>query len=278
VKGKHSKKTSGFVKACLAYCHITIPSISDGFRKLQLLIHCAQVAITNQCLPQTDTLLKAAISIIPELPAFEEIEGKRVHSEEKVASNIRYLLSTLVLTPGHPEHGPFYIVKGLFNALPKFQWQANSACQARLYCDIIALMCTYAQRRFPYKIQNVESNDDLYCGNSEYIVDLTETLNTDISEVLKALSALKDVADSSARTSQAKIILDLVNQICERMELTDDVFNFVGNLLALGLANRDALSKPDRSYWSRTIEFVRFKIQNSDNTNQRLLQSISSMA
>lgn len=30
VKAKHSKKTANFVKACLAYCHITIPSLPDG--------------------------------------------------------------------------------------------------------------------------------------------------------------------------------------------------------------------------------------------------------
>lgn len=30
VKGKHSKKTATFVKACFAYCHITIPSLPDG--------------------------------------------------------------------------------------------------------------------------------------------------------------------------------------------------------------------------------------------------------
>ena len=77
-QGKHSKKTSAFVKACLAYCHITIPSIGDVYRKLQLLLLCAQVSLLNQCLPQTDTFLKAAISLVPDVAATEEYEGKRV--------------------------------------------------------------------------------------------------------------------------------------------------------------------------------------------------------
>lgn len=32
-KGKHTKKTAQFVKACLAYCHITIPSLDDIFAR-----------------------------------------------------------------------------------------------------------------------------------------------------------------------------------------------------------------------------------------------------
>jgi hypothetical protein len=100
VKGKHSKKTSTFVKACLAYCHITIPSVSDPFRKLELLLLCAQVALTNTCLPQTDTFLKAAITIIPEMPSHYEVDGKRCHYEEKLATYLLALLSTLVVTPG----------------------------------------------------------------------------------------------------------------------------------------------------------------------------------
>lgn len=43
VKGKHSKKTTVFVKACLAYCHITIPSLQDYVKRLELLLLCAQV-------------------------------------------------------------------------------------------------------------------------------------------------------------------------------------------------------------------------------------------
>lgn len=62
VKGRHTKKTGAFVKACLAYAHITIPSIMDIFRRIELMLHCAQVGLLNQCLPQTDTFLKVEIN------------------------------------------------------------------------------------------------------------------------------------------------------------------------------------------------------------------------
>ncbi len=74
MKGKHSKKTATFVKACLAYCHITIPSLTDAFRKLELLLQCAQISLVNTCLPQTDTFLKAAITILPEMPTHYEVK------------------------------------------------------------------------------------------------------------------------------------------------------------------------------------------------------------
>ena len=38
MKGKHTKKTAAFAKACLAYCHITIASIQDTSRRLFLLL------------------------------------------------------------------------------------------------------------------------------------------------------------------------------------------------------------------------------------------------
>lgn len=122
-----------------------------------------QVALLNQCLPQTDTFLKAAISLIPEAPAFEEIEGKRVHTEDRVAAYLRSLLATLVVAPGHPEHGPFYIVQGMLNAVPKYPWQPITGVQTGVYVDILALLATYAQRKFPYRIPYVESNGERIC-------------------------------------------------------------------------------------------------------------------
>ena len=73
MKGKHNRKTSAFVKAALAYCHITAPSVSDLYTRFSLLIACAEAALYNCCLPQTDTFLKAAISLLPDLPVCLQI-------------------------------------------------------------------------------------------------------------------------------------------------------------------------------------------------------------
>lgn len=39
--GKHDKKTLGFVKACVAYAHITIPSLNSSKNQVQLYLHTA---------------------------------------------------------------------------------------------------------------------------------------------------------------------------------------------------------------------------------------------
>ena len=76
MKGYHSKKTLNFVKACFAFCHITVPSVSDVILRLRLLLHCAEYALLNRCLPQTDTFLKAAISLYPDIPVRKHVTLK----------------------------------------------------------------------------------------------------------------------------------------------------------------------------------------------------------
>lgn len=161
-----------------------------------------KVSLLNQCLPQTDTFLKAAISLIPEAPTHEEIDGKRVHTEERLLCYLRNLLSFLVVAPGHPEHGPFYIVQGLLNAVTKYSWQATTGVQTKLYIDILALLCTFAQRRFPYRIAQVESNDDLYGGTSDYMSELRDLINVSVDETLRQLAALGERTESVAKLNQ----------------------------------------------------------------------------
>lgn len=52
----------------------------------------------------------------------EEEDGRQ---EARLTAYLLSLLSFLVLLPGHPELGPFYIVRGLINAIPRFAWKAR---------------------------------------------------------------------------------------------------------------------------------------------------------
>ena len=64
VKGRHSKKTHAFAKACLAYCYISIASMENAFKRLELLLLCAQVAMLNHCLPQTDAYVPVPVPLL----------------------------------------------------------------------------------------------------------------------------------------------------------------------------------------------------------------------
>jgi hypothetical protein len=269
VKGKHTKKTGAFAKACLAFCHITVPSIMDSLVKLKLLLLCAQVALVNQCLPQTDTFLKAAISLIPDVPAFEEVDGKRYHTEEKVALLVRSLLGFLVVVPGHPEHGPFYIVQGLRNALPRYAWQENSTLKFKSFLDILALLCTYSCKSFPYHIQHVESNDALYVRSKAYLTELQENIIACMEEIIRLVTSMGERAESSSKANQVRMILDLVNQLMARMELNNDMNTFVMKLLELASKSKGSLTRQDLRYMALTVDFVRKRaeavaLQNAD--------------
>lgn len=52
VNYNHTSKTASFVRACVAFSFITIPSLNNVFLKLNLYLASAQVAALNQCLSQ----------------------------------------------------------------------------------------------------------------------------------------------------------------------------------------------------------------------------------
>ena len=61
VKGYHTRKTGAFVRACAAYCYITIPSIQSVKTKLELYLLSGQVALFNNCLGQGNRFLSNVI-------------------------------------------------------------------------------------------------------------------------------------------------------------------------------------------------------------------------
>lgn len=49
---RQGAKSLGFIKACIAYCFITIPSITAVQQKMDLYLLCGQLALRHLCLGQ----------------------------------------------------------------------------------------------------------------------------------------------------------------------------------------------------------------------------------
>ena len=91
--------------------------------------------------------------------------------------------------------------------------------------------------------------------------ELSEHLDLIMAEVLKQLSALGERTEASAKLSQTRTALDLVNQIAARLDLSPAVATFVYKLLELANKNKALFLRGDSRYFANTVEFVMVRAQ-----------------
>jgi len=253
VKGKHTKKTAAFVKAALAYCHITIPSLEDHLVRLRLYHSCAEVALTNQMIVQAEGFVKAAIALIPEVPPTYMVFNIKRSTDQVLYNYIMQLAAFLLYFPGHPQHGPFYLALGVLNAIMKYEpWTGINSYKQQAYLGFIRLFATYAQPAFPLSIPRVESNDTLYAANEEYMSQLTPFLSKLMDLLLDDIEKIGS-GDIVARKTQGTLALDLINTIVSSLTMDRHSATLVYKLFQTARACRDAI---DKKYCDATYDHV----------------------
>ncbi|XP_046855573.1 VPS35 endosomal protein-sorting factor-like isoform X2 [Xenia sp. Carnegie-2017] len=190
MKGKHSRKTAAFIRACVAYSFITIPSIEEIFNRLTLYLESGKVAFANQALSQGDAFLKAAISLIVEVPKTIEIDNKTKMSEPYLVSYVNNFLSFLLVVPDHPDQGVLYLVRGLLNVVEDFVWDSQNDSKIKIYLNVICLLSAMTQDLYLYHMENVVSNDDLYGSDKKFIAEVHKIISTVIDDILQHLKTL----------------------------------------------------------------------------------------
>eukprot|EP00286_Rhodomonas_abbreviata_P021834 CAMPEP_0181304422 /NCGR_PEP_ID=MMETSP1101-20121128/9142_1 /TAXON_ID=46948 /ORGANISM="Rhodomonas abbreviata, Strain Caron Lab Isolate" /LENGTH=914 /DNA_ID=CAMNT_0023410179 /DNA_START=32 /DNA_END=2773 /DNA_ORIENTATION=- len=183
VKGRHTRRTLSFVKACLAFVIVTLPSVQDREWQLQGLLLGGQVALRAGLIAQAESFFKAIVQAIQDLPS---LSPSAQLSDEWLTSYLSSFASTLVAVPGHPEHGPLYVVNGLLTVVRKHAWQGGGAARARAYAPMIALLCAYAQPRLPYQVAGVDGNDVLFARDAAFFSEIHQTLARIVDEALDA--------------------------------------------------------------------------------------------
>uniref|UniRef100_UPI003AAA9D70 VPS35 endosomal protein-sorting factor-like isoform X2 n=1 Tax=Centroberyx gerrardi TaxID=166262 RepID=UPI003AAA9D70 len=258
MRGSHSRKTAAFVRACAAYSFITIPSLSSIFCRLSLYLLSGQVALANQCLSQADAFLKAAVSLLPEVPRSISVEGKLRSSESFLLDFINNFLSTLLVVPDHPEHGVLYLVRGLLNMVQDYTWEDNSDAKVRVYISALPLLAAMSQETYLYCIPTVDSNETLYGGDPKFLSEINKLCETLVGQVLDQLKTLG--RDESARR-QASLAFSLFGCLLAHGDLRNNKLNqLTVNLWNLSHKHGHC----DTRTAVRTLEFIRHQAQQPD--------------
>ncbi|XP_072043735.1 VPS35 endosomal protein-sorting factor-like isoform X2 [Amphiura filiformis] len=229
VKGNHSRKTSSFVRACAAYCFITIPSIVDIFHRLNLYLASGQVALMNTALTQADAFFKAAISLIPDVPRMLKIDHKVRSTEPLLHAYINNFLSTLLVVPDNPDQGVLYLIRGLVNVIEDYTWENNTDAKAKVYISVICLLSAAAQDQYLYHIDQVDSNDTMYGTDKKFINEINTMCSTLIEQVLDHCKTLSQ--DDSQKKRQSALALEFFNRLVIHADLSNQsMFGLAQNL------------------------------------------------
>ncbi|XP_076160323.1 VPS35 endosomal protein-sorting factor-like isoform X2 [Ptiloglossa arizonensis] len=215
VRGHHTRRTSAFVRACAAFCFITIPSLTLVHTRLQLYLLSGQVALLNQCLGQADACFKAALSLVPEMPKTIDIDGRQKSSEAYLLSYLSNFLSTLLVVPDSPEYGVLYLLRGLLNAVQRC-FEENALTKSYLYLRVLDLLSAVTQENYPYHVDKVDSNDKLYGSDQKFISEVNKICSKMVEEIL---SHLKYLGSIDQFEKQAALALELFNCFVIRADL-----------------------------------------------------------
>ncbi|XP_061667033.1 VPS35 endosomal protein-sorting factor-like isoform X2 [Syngnathoides biaculeatus] len=259
MRGNHSRKTAAFVRACAAYSFITIPSLSSIFSRLHLYLLSGQVALANQCLSQADAFLKAAVSILPEVPRSISVEGKLRSSESFLLDFINNFLSTLLVVPDHPEHGVLYLVRGVLNMVQDYTWEDNSDAKVRVYICALPLLAAMSQESYLYTIPKMDSNETLYGGDPKFLSEINKLCETLIGQILDNLKVLGREEPTTRR--QGTLAFSLFCVLLTHGDLRNNKLSQLAVNL-WNLSHKNGYCETRVSV--RTLEYIKHQAQQAD--------------
>lgn len=240
---KDGKKHTAFVKTCIAFSEITIPSIPGHIKQLNLYLGTAEVALLGGLVSHSDGLIDSAINC---LQSSDWMEGSRTLDSDGMLSSIRKLCSLLIMVPGNPEVGILHIPKSILLIIHSRSWSPR--LKARILCAIISLSATLSQERLPYHADHTEimGNDLLFFGDSSYVCEL-------LSLTESVLQNLVDVIEQEpSRAARGSLSLEACNCIASSFKINEHVFSVCSKLIETAKLCLNAKDK----YLTSTISFL----------------------
>lgn len=245
--------------------------MDEPFERMRLYQMAGIAALHNNCVAQGDMLLRGVVQEIPELPAALAVaaslsssvstataaaSGGAAGAATSTATDLKLLevvkefAAAVVPAPGHPEHGPCYLARGLFNALQKYPWQPNAPTKLRAVACLIPLLHALKQETLPVHIPGLDSNDVLYAGDPAYGEELANFMKLVVEFIVAQITELATAAaggDARAKAVQLELLPELLGHseaiLDVNLALTGSIEQLCLALKALA-AEHPALMRP----------------------------------
>ncbi|XWS11244.1 hypothetical protein CRYUN_Cryun38cG0067500 [Craigia yunnanensis] len=241
---KDGKKHLSFVKSCIAFSEVTIPSISGHIKQFHLYLETTEVALLGGLVSHSAGLIDSALYC---LQSFDWMEGSRAAVDsDGILSSIQKLCSLLIMVPGNPEVGILHIPKSILSIIHSQSWSPRM--KTRIFCAIVSLSATLSQGRLPYHALHPEimGNDLLFFGDSSYMHELLS-----LSE--SVLENLVDVIEQEpSRAALGSMSLEACNCIASSFKINEHVLHVCAKLIETAEL---CLSAKDK-YLISTISFL----------------------
>jgi hypothetical protein len=146
----------------------------------------------------------------------------------------------------------------LIETLKEIDYDANQSTQSIIQLNLIDMLCCSAQETYPYQLQNVISNDQLYGSDSKFINEINELATGVLEEVLQILQGMSEKPRSQCQTA-----LDLFERVAVKADLCDDkMFELAVKLWNLSIKNRQMIDNRLHHKVFNHLRAVRGTMQN----------------
>lgn len=146
--------SNSFLKACLAFACITIPSVNSEAVRAMLYLNTAQIALRCSFIEQTEFFIRSAISTLDSI----DYEKCSKSTELYFVGYIKSLLSFLILVPDDLSKGYLYLFKKLLKTVIQTKFKQNDY-KIHIYLSMLNFLSTMYQPDYPYHLDNSKYQD-----------------------------------------------------------------------------------------------------------------------
>ncbi|MCL7044850.1 hypothetical protein MKW94_022815 [Papaver nudicaule] len=250
---KGSNKLVSFIKSCVSFSEVTIPSVSASVRQINLYLETAEVALIGGLFSHTDGLIDSAISCFQDLDltngSSTEIDG--------TLSVLQKLCSLLVIVPGDTEQGVAYHPRSILSLINSKQW-ITPKLRMRAFCAIVSLSATLVQNKLPYHVNNKEimSNDILYFGDPGYYQEFISVSASVVKNIIN------DVKQEQHRVTRGSMALEICNCILTCYKASDEISQICTQLIEIATSCLNA----NDNYLRSTVNLMRKSLSSSTSS------------